>query len=132
MIAMTVVIASAFSLSAPRRAWAADSATRDFITTCTYGAIAGGLVGAATLAFSEDPSKKVGNIARGASLGLYAGIAIGLYMIYGQNAMDEDAAAAAGLTQYRPVIKAPTFAFAPIVSERGLEGASAQYQILAF
>ena len=56
----------------------ADEELKKFLRTCTYGVIAGGLVGAASLAFSEDPGSNLNPIARGASLGLYGGIAVGL------------------------------------------------------
>jgi|GEM_PF-1159686 len=116
--------------------------TREFITTCTYGALAGGLVGAATLAFSDDPGNKIGNVAKGASLGLYVGIALGLYMISGPSGGEDDAAAAAaaGITKIdAPVkhsvaksIQPPSFAVYPMLSERGVEGARAQFNLLSF
>lgn len=45
-----------------------------------YGTAAGALIGVASLAFTEDPGSKLNNIARGASLGLYAGMGLGLYL----------------------------------------------------
>jgi hypothetical protein len=56
---------------------------REFLVSCAYGTVAGALVGVASLAFTDDPSSKMNNIARGASLGLYAGIGLGLYKAYG-------------------------------------------------
>ena len=53
-----------------------------FITSSTYGVLAGALVGAATLAFTENPSDHLRNVAKGASLGLYAGILLGVYVVY--------------------------------------------------
>lgn len=44
-----------------------------------YGTATGALLGMASLAFVGDPAGSMGNIARGASLGLYAGIGIGFY-----------------------------------------------------
>ncbi len=55
---------------------------REFIRACTYGVLAGTLVGAASLAFTSKPGDNLKNIARGASLGLYAGMALGAYVIY--------------------------------------------------
>jgi hypothetical protein len=52
---------------------------RDFLMNCAYGTMAGALVGVASLAFTDDPSTNMNNIAKGASLGLYAGIALGVY-----------------------------------------------------
>ena len=57
--------------------------TREFIMSATYGVLAGTLVGAATLAFTDNPGDNLRNIARGASYGLYAGILLGLYVVYG-------------------------------------------------
>ena len=57
-------------------------AMKEFVRSCTYGVLAGTLVGAATLAFTEQPGENINRVARGASLGLYAGILLGLYVIY--------------------------------------------------
>lgn len=57
--------------------WA--SAFTDFLKSCAYGALAGAGVGVVTLAMENKPSEHTGNVARGASLGLYAGIAYGIY-----------------------------------------------------
>lgn len=50
--------------------------------SCTYGVLAGTLVGAASLAFVDKPGDNLQRVARGASLGLYAGIALGVYTVY--------------------------------------------------
>lgn len=55
---------------------------RVFLQACGYGLLGGAALGAASLAVVEDPNSKVSNIAKGASLGLYAGIGFGLYQIY--------------------------------------------------
>ncbi len=57
-------------------------AGREFLLSCTYGVLAGALVGAASLAVEDDPSSKVHRVARGASIGLYSGILLGLYVVY--------------------------------------------------
>ncbi|MBX9769048.1 MAG: hypothetical protein K2X47_17365 [Bdellovibrionales bacterium] len=54
--------------------------TREFVTSCVYGTIAGTLVGVASLAFTSQPGENLRNVARGASLGLYAGILLGFYV----------------------------------------------------
>lgn len=59
---------------------------KDFLVSCAYGTVAGALVGVASLAFTDDPGSKMNNIAKGASLGLYAGMGFGLYLVYGANA----------------------------------------------
>lgn len=52
-----------------------------FLKSCAYGTLGGAAIGLATLAMSDHPDGKINNIARGASLGLYAGIGVGLYLI---------------------------------------------------
>lgn len=57
-------------------------AAKEFMTTCIFGTLAGTIVGAASLAFTDKPGDNLNNIARGASLGLYAGILLGAYIVY--------------------------------------------------
>ena len=61
----------------------ADNNMREFIMSCTYGVLAGTLVGAAMLAFTNQPGEHLNKVARGASIGLYAGIILGVYVVYG-------------------------------------------------
>ncbi|HRO66796.1 MAG TPA: hypothetical protein PL182_04465 [Pseudobdellovibrionaceae bacterium] len=59
----------------------ASAQSRDlasFLKTCAWGTAIGAGAGAVSLAFESEPGKHTNNIARGASLGLYAGIAVGL------------------------------------------------------
>ena len=65
----------------PRRA-SASQETKIFLTTATYGVLAGSLTGLASLAFYETPGEHMRNVAMGASLGLYAGVVMGAYLIY--------------------------------------------------
>jgi hypothetical protein len=58
-------------------------ATREFLMSVTYGTLAGALLGTASLAFKDHPADNLQTIARGASLGLYFGILLGVYVIYG-------------------------------------------------
>jgi hypothetical protein len=58
---------------------------RRFLVACGYGTLIGASIGAASLAFTDDPGSKTMNIAKGASLGLYGGIFVGLYGNHGQN-----------------------------------------------
>lgn len=55
--------------------------SREFIMSCSYGLLTGTLLGAASLAFSDNPGQNLHRVARGASLGLYAGIALGWYIM---------------------------------------------------
>lgn len=50
---------------------------KTFLTACAYGTVGGALLGLASLAFISNPSDNYGNIAKGASLGLYGGIIYG-------------------------------------------------------
>jgi hypothetical protein len=125
--------------------------TREFIMSATYGVLAGTLVGAATLAFTDKPGDNLRNIARGASYGLYAGIFLGLYVAYGipgegetppvyeQPGIDEGINPEDRSTNpEEPLgpagqIDPPHFtqpAFMPLVSERGLEGGGVQIQYI--
>src|SRR5256885_909928 len=51
----------------------------EFIKTCGYGALIGGGIGVLTLAMEKQPNEHYANVAKGASLGFYAGIAYGIY-----------------------------------------------------
>jgi hypothetical protein len=111
--------------------------TREFIMSATYGVLAGTLVGAATLAFTDHPGDNLKNIARGASYGLYAGMLLGLYVVYGvpgsedgstePEPLNEDRVPAPDDQDFDPEavpqggLKRP--ALFPLISERGLEGA---------
>ena len=52
-----------------------------FLKSCGIGAMIGAGVGLASLAIENKPSDHYANIPRGASLGLYAGIAYGAYLV---------------------------------------------------
>jgi len=56
-----------------------------FILTTSYGVVAGSLIGAASLALYSTPGDHLRNIAIGASSGLYMGILIGFYLLYGHS-----------------------------------------------
>ena len=100
---------------------------REFVMSCTYGALAGTLVGAASLAFSDKPGDNLNKVARGASLGLYAGILLGAYVVYGvQGENDEDIPP--GVVLREP----PRLQVYPLLTERGLEGGAASFSVLRF
>lgn len=80
-ICRAFVIVNLISILCLARSGRADTG-REFLLSCTYGVFAGALVGAATLAVEDDPGEKVHRVARGASLGLYTGILLGLYVVY--------------------------------------------------
>lgn len=54
---------------------------KTFLRSCGYGTLIGAGVGLASLVFEKKPNESYSNIARGASLGLYAGIGMGLLMV---------------------------------------------------
>lgn len=72
----------ALSLLSALPAHAEQNQAREFIMSCTYGVLAGTLVGAASLAFVDKPGDNLQRVARGASIGLYAGIGLGYYTVY--------------------------------------------------
>lgn len=93
------IIMTVFLLFSTRLAWAQpeplpeSSSSREFIASCTYGVLAGTLVGAASLAFTDRPGDNLNRVARGASLGLYTGILLGMYVVYivpGMGSEDEE------------------------------------------
>jgi hypothetical protein len=100
--------------------------------SCSYGVLAGTLVGAATLAFTNKPGDNINKVARGASLGLYAGMILGAYVAYGiPEDVPEEEPAAYGVGHRGPR-ELPSLLLAPIISEHGLEGAAVSYSILKF
>lgn len=61
----------------PKSVFAAQD-MRSFLKTCAVGTGAGALIGTMSLVLTNKPSENLNNIAKGASLGLYAGIIYGL------------------------------------------------------
>jgi hypothetical protein len=120
-------------------------AGREFLLSCTYGILAGALVGAASLAVEDDPSSKVHRVARGASLGLYSGIMLGLYVVYVVPAQLESQDAddlqrfeervLPGDYGLRKVIKKyepPRVALMPVIENYRVTGAALTYNIANF
>lgn len=93
-----------------------------FLKSCAYGTLGGAALGLGTLAISENPSGKMSNVARGASLGLYAGIAYGFYSIGQKREQRTDV----DLGQDSSLIIAPTFA------QSKVEGAQVHWLALSF
>ncbi len=112
--------------------------TREFIMSSTYGVLAGCLVGAATLAFTDKPGDNLKNIARGASFGLYAGIFLGLYVIYGVPSgsvppMEEGPSTnpeeyPEGNSEDLPPGVRNCPAIYPLISDKGIDGAGLAYK----
>lgn len=93
--------------------------------SCTYGVLAGTLVGAASLAFTKKPSDNLHRVARGASLGLYTGILLGLYVVYAVPEMPEEEEPIAVLDRI-PILISPLFA------DNGLDGAQVDWTVYRF
>ncbi|MGE0527091.1 MAG: hypothetical protein AB7G93_18925 [Bdellovibrionales bacterium] len=122
-----------FSLSARAQTpSAAGNPTREFIMSCTYGVMAGTLVGAASLAFTNKPSDNLNRVARGASIGLYTGILLGLYVVYiVPGMMEEDIPEEDPLARL-PFLLTPTFADRGPGHEPQIDGLKADWTILRF
>lgn len=133
VIVLSMVLGLVFPGLFPGRAQAEPM--RDFIMSCSYGVLAGTLVGAATLAFSDKPGDNLNKIARGASFGLYAGILLGTYVVYGvsDGATEDDVRA---LGQVSSVSKANDVRlllsplFSPVTS--GVDGLEVRYDVVRF
>lgn len=94
-----------------------------FLKSAAYGTAAGAVLGLATLAWSENPSSRISNVARGASLGLYAGIGFGLYTIYGPSQRNRD----------QDYTKLPyQIWLSPVASQEKIEGAQINFAKLTF
>lgn len=102
--------------------------TREFVMSCTYGVLAGTLVGAASLAFTKKPSESMGRVARGASLGLYTGILLGLYVVYVVPSMESTP------EEEDPVVKMDKLRLwaAPRFDSGQLDGVDVSYVALRF
>ncbi|MBN8541637.1 MAG: hypothetical protein J0L82_14695 [Deltaproteobacteria bacterium] len=135
---LTVILTGVLSaiLVTPRAAKAEPM--RDFVMSCSYGVLAGTLVGAATLAFSDKPGDNLNKVARGASFGLYAGILLGLYVVYGvPNQEEADIRDQLGQYQFnlqpgRRVAELPRLLISPVMGERGVEGGEVRYSFYRF
>ncbi len=86
---LIVVLFVMFSLATPyEKAHALDAKGKAFMIICTYGTVGGALLGFASMAFGTNSRA----IAQGASLGLYAGIAFGAYVVTShRKTMDNEA-----------------------------------------
>lgn len=78
MFSITIAVCLSLTLMMPKKAQAEIPAkARAFLTITAYGAAGGALLGAASLAFGTSTRA----IAQGASLGLYAGLIFGTYVL---------------------------------------------------
>jgi hypothetical protein len=106
-----------------------ENQAREFVMSCTYGVMAGTLVGAASLAFTSKPSDNLNRVARGASIGLYLGIALGLYVVYIVPGLEEEAAEQDPVARL-PFMLSPTFAL--LNGHERLDGVKADMTVMRF
>lgn len=105
----------------------AGNEMKEFIMACTYGVLAGTLVGASTLAFESRPGENLSAVARGASLGLYAGIALGVYVVYYvPNLAPPEETGVALRSQIPPLTIYPVF------NSNGIDGFAAHWRLAEF
>lgn len=98
------------------------SPEREFIMSCTYGVLAGTLVGAALLAFEDKPADNLQLVARGASIGLYMGIGLGYYTAFAvpnELQKEENEAIEGGVSQSQP----SALMIFPLVANNKIDGA---------
>lgn len=94
---------------------------RDFLATAGRGVVVGTVLGVASLALEDKPSENWNNVARGASLGLYAGVAWGAYRL---NQAESDGNS---LEESYQVFFKPIFS-----QDRKLEGLIVQQTLFSF
>jgi len=128
MRTLLAILTTAVMISQPARG--AENQAREFVMSCTYGVLAGTLVGAASLAFTSKPSDNFGRVARGASLGLYTGILLGLYVVYVVPGLEENAEEeqVGRLEDKIPFMIAPTFG----KNFSQLDGVQGEWTVLRF
>lgn len=107
-------------------------AMREFVTACTYGVLAGTMVGTATLAFENKPGDSLQNVARGASIGLYAGILLGLYVVYIVPGQIEREKLQMYEDQGLPPPETQRLTIFPLIAKTGIDGIATQYRVLDF
>lgn len=108
---------------------------REFIMSCTYGVLAGTLVGAASLAFVDSPGEHLQYVARGASIGLYMGIGLGLYTVYvlpSKIEKEEEQKLEGETSGEDNYSRIPQFMVFPLVGDNGIDGVGAFWQIARF
>jgi hypothetical protein len=114
---------SAFAAPAPVE----ENPGREFIMSCTYGVLAGTLVGAASLAFTSRPGDNFNKVARGASIGLYTGILLGIYVVYIVPSMEASGEEPDPTVQIPPLWVEPLF-----TAKNQIDGVKADWTLLKF
>ncbi len=81
VLIFSFLLTSSFAHAQAQSVSSLDPKTKAFLIICGYGTVGGALLGLASMAFGQESRA----IAQGASLGLYAGILFGAYVIYTHN-----------------------------------------------
>ena len=89
------------------------------LKSCAYGTLAGAAVGLASLAITENPGGKINNVARGASLGLYVGAGMGIYLVNAPEKSNSD------------YVQASLW-FTPVTRRNQIDGAQLNWASLSF
>lgn len=82
---LVLILLVSFTLVNPQKAYSLDPKTKAFLVVTAYGTVGGALLGFASMAFGSDSRA----IAQGASLGLYAGILFGAYILATYDSSEE-------------------------------------------
>lgn len=96
--------------------------------SCSYGILTGTLIGAASLAFTDNPGDNLHRIARGASLGLYAGIALGYYV----NSLDDQPVIDPAYTEEPLPDAGVQLQFIPRFDQAKLDGFEFKFHLMNF
>lgn len=109
------------------------SAEREFVLSCTYGVLAGTLVGAASLAFVDRPGENLQHVARGASIGLYIGIALGYYtaFVLPKQLQNEEERILENETKEESWVQ-PKILFFPVMNKNHVDGFATIWQLATF
>lgn len=124
------LVLSFMHITAYGQEMAKDRKAREFLVSATYGTLVGALVGAATLAFEDDPGENLQRIARGASLGLYAGILLGIYVTSSHKETPEGEGEQAPPEEES--IPGVDVYFEPMFKDKKIDGMTAHFTVLRF
>lgn len=127
---IVAIAVSLFLVAPPSHA---NTNMREFIMSCTYGVLAGTLVGAAMLAFTDQPGDHLSKVARGASIGLYAGILLGVYVVYGVDDKETEPDLMNGPSEgWQRPLQRTQWAIVPTLHQSRPDGAAWTGTILSF
>lgn len=129
-LVITILICLSFAGQSMAQATDSKQKSREFLVACTYGILTGTLVGAASLAFTDSPGDNLHRVARGASLGLYAGIALGYYINNLDEAPPEDYNYPEGDIPIEP--QSGTFQLLPILDKADISGLELRWMLKRF